>query len=172
MDFKKTFRTLGLSVGVLAITSFSYAGGFACVDTQEVMQKSTYAKELGDSINKKVQEVKQKLKSYETTLQNLQKEIESKAISKQAKKQKIKEYEDVRLKAIEYQQDAQKQLQAMQEKAGREFTQTLKTAVTNYAKSHNLEGVFDCNQMLYTGNLDITSTIIKTIDSVHNTTHK
>lgn len=60
----------------------------------------------------------------------------------------------------------------MQEKAGREFTQTLKTAVTNYAKSHNLEGVFDCNQMLYTGNLDITSTIIKTIDSVHNTTHK
>jgi len=68
---------------------------------------------------------------------------------------------------LEYQQDAQKELQAMQEKAGKEFTEGLKNVVTSYAKSHSLEGVFDCNQMLYTGNLDITPSIIKALDSAH-----
>ena len=167
-NLKKMLKASVLAVGLLSVLSASsYAGSFACVDTQEVMQKSTFAKSLGKSLNDKVSEIRKKLKSYETELQNLQREIESKAISKQAKKQKIKEYEDLRLKALEYQQDAQKELQAMQEKAGKEFTEALKNAVTSYAKSHNLEGVFDCNQMLYTGNLDITPSIIKTIDSAH-----
>ncbi|GAB6078343.1 OmpH/Skp family outer membrane protein [Hydrogenobaculum acidophilum] len=167
-NLKKMLKATALSVGLLSLMSLSsYAGDFACVDTQAVMQKSTFAKSLGKSLNEKVASIRKKLQAYEAELQNLQKEIESKAISKQAKKQKIKEYENVRLKALEYQQDAQKELQAMQEKAGKEFTEALKTAVTNYAKSHHLEGVFDCNQMLYTGNLDITSSIIKTLDSTH-----
>ncbi|MGC8677940.1 MAG: OmpH family outer membrane protein [Hydrogenobaculum sp.] len=165
-NLKKTLKASVLALALLSVLSASsYAGGFACVDTQEVMQKSTFAKSLGKSLNEKVNEIRKKLQAYEAELQNLQKEIESKAISKQAKKQKIKEYENVRLKALEYQQDAQKELQAMQEKAGEEFTEALKNAVTSYAKSHNLDGVFDCNQMLYTGNLDITSSIIKTLDS-------
>ncbi len=71
------------------------------------------------------------------------------------------------MKAVEYQQDAQKHIQELQEQAGREFTQTLQSAVSQYAKAHGLEGVFDCSQMLYTGNLDITPTIIKAIDSLH-----
>ncbi len=162
------FRLLTLGMLLVAGVS-SYANSFACVDTQEVMQKSTFAKSLGSSINQKVSEARQKLQTYEKQLQNLQKEIESKALSKQAKKQKIKEYEDVRLKAMEYQQDVQKEIQAMQEKAGKEFTNALKLAVNSYASSHHLEGVFDCNQMLYYKNLDITPTVIKAIDSAHTT---
>lgn len=166
-NLKKVLKATVLSVGLMSLSISSYAGGFACVDTQAVMQKSTFAKSLGKSLNDKVATIRNKLKGYETRLQNLQKEIESKAISKEAKKQKIKEYEDIRLKALEYQQDAQKELQAMQEKAGKEFTEALKNVVTNYAKAHNLEGVFDCNQMLYTGNLDITNNIINALDSSH-----
>ncbi len=169
MNIKKLLKNAVLSVGVLSLMSASsYAGNFACVDTQAVMQKSTFAKSLGKSLNDRVAQIKKKLQSYESQLQNLQKEIESKALSKQAKKEKIKEYENLRLQALEYQQDAQKELQSMQEKAGKEFTEALKTAVTNYAKSHNLEAVFDCNQMLYTADsIDITNTIIKALDSSH-----
>lgn len=164
---KNLKQALALIVMFVGMGGISYAGGFACVNTQKVMQTSTFAKSLGDSLNQKVSRVKAKLQGYENQLKNLQKEIESKALSKQAKQQKIKEYENVRLKAIEYQQDAQKELQAMQEKAGKEFTTALKNAVNQYAKSHSLEGVFDCNQMLYTGNLDITPAIIQDIDTSH-----
>ncbi|MGC8650674.1 MAG: OmpH family outer membrane protein, partial [Hydrogenobaculum sp.] len=88
-NLKKTLKASVLALGLLSVLSVSsYAGGFACVDTQEVMQKSTFAKSLGKSLNEKVAKIRKKLQAYEAELQNLQKEIESKAISKQAKKQK------------------------------------------------------------------------------------
>lgn len=154
-------------LGVLMASSFSLGATLGCVDMQKVITTSTKAKQANEEINAKKLEYEKELQNYGKKLEKIQKELQNSALSEAAKQKKIKEFEAIRAKALEAQEKASKDINSFGTDLEKKLNKELREVIASYAKSHNIETVFDCNSLLYKGSVeDITDPVIKEFDSM------
>ena len=153
-------------VCTLALTGFSFsAQKFACVDTNRILQESKLVADAQKELREKLIEFQKKLSKKEQRLEELKKQIESKAISKQAKEEKIKEYQTVESEARELQTKAQKELNDMKQRFENMVYNRVKEAAEKLSKERNYSGVMDCGVFIYKDTeLDITTDVIRLVD--------
>lgn len=158
---------LALLMAVILMTGISYAvPNFACVDTNRILQESKLVADAQKELREKLIDYQSQLGKKEQQLEELKKQIESKAISQQAKEQKIKEYQKLESEARELQTKAQKELGEMKERLETMVYNRVKEAAEKLAKERGYTGVMDCGVFIYKDtNLDITTEIIKIVDA-------
>jgi len=151
--------------------TFAFAGlsfsaqKFACVDTNRILQESKLVADAQKELREKLVEFQKELSKKEQRLEELKKQIESKAISKQVKEQKIKEYQKVESEARELQTKAQKELNEMKQRFENMVYNRVKEAAQKISKERKYSGVMDCGVFIYKdAELDITTDVIKLVD--------
>jgi len=155
-----TMFLLVLSVGL------GYAQGkLACVDTNRILQESKLVAQAQKELRDKLIEYQTQLSSKEQKLQELKKQIESKALSQKAKEEKIKEYQKIESEARALQEKAQKELADMKQRLENMVYNRVKEAAEKLAKERGFAGVMDCGVFIYKESaMDITTDIIRIID--------
>ncbi len=147
--------------------SFS-AVKLACVDTTTLLKDSKRVKEAQDKLRAKVIEFQKELEAKRRRLEELKKQIESKAISQQAKEEKIKEYQRIEAEGFELQQKAQREIASLKEQLENQVLEEVKKVVEQVAVQKGYDGVIDCAVFLYRDNKigDITSEVLNALDSM------
>ncbi len=151
---------------LVGFVTFSFAQvRIACVDTNRILQESKLVAQAQGELRGKLMEYQSKLSKKERRLEELKKQIESKAISQKAKEEKIKEYQKVESEARALQEKAQRELQEMKERLETMVYNRVKEAAEKIAKERNLMGVMDCAVFIYKDpEIDITTEVIKMVD--------
>ncbi len=126
------FKFLATVFASIFIVSISFAGKVAIIDMQQVIKESKAGKEVQETLNKKVEELK--------------KEIEKKQASGE-KQENLQKY------VFEKQQE----LNQLREKMASNFMDMLKKAVSEFAKKYNYDLVLDQSPIIY-GNKDLNKT--------------
>ncbi len=154
-------------LSMFLIVGFVYADPkFACVDTNRILQESKLVADAQKELREKLIEYQKKLSKKEQKLDELKKQIESKAISQKVKEQKIKEYQKEESEARELQTKAQKELNEMKQRLESMVYNRVKEAAEKLAKERGYTGVMDCGVFIYKdATLDITTEIIKLVDA-------
>ncbi len=153
-----------LTVGVFGL-SFAQSK-FACVDTNRILQESKLVATAQGELRGKLIEYQSKLSKKEQRLEELKKQIESRAISQKVKEEKIKEYQRIESEARELQEKAQKELGEMKQRLETMVYNRVKEAAEKLAKERGYTGILDCGVFIYKeSDIDITTEIIKIIDA-------
>jgi outer membrane protein len=151
----------------LLVSGFSFAQAkFTCIDTNRILSESKLVAEAQGELRSKLMEYQNKLKKKEKRLEELKKQIESKAISEKVKEKKIKEYQKIESEARELQEKAQRELTEMRQRLENMVFNRVKEASEKIAKERGLAGILDCGAFIYRDpELDITTEVIKLIDA-------
>lgn len=150
---------------ILAIGGISYGQSFACVDTNRILQESKLVAQAQGELRDKLLEFQSQLTQKEQKLEELKKQIESKAISQKVKEEKIKEYQKIESEARELQQKAQEELENMKQRLEAMVYNRVREAAEKLAKKKGLAGVMDCAVFLYREpDMDVTTEIIRIMD--------
>ncbi|WP_457601375.1 OmpH family outer membrane protein [Hydrogenivirga sp.] len=154
-------------LSVVLLTGFSYAGGkLACVDTNRILQESKLVADAQKELREKLVQYQKELSKKEQKLDELKKQIESKAISQKVKEEKIKQYQKLEAEAREIQAKAQKELGEMKQRLENMVYNRVKEAAEKLAKEKGYVGVMDCGVFIYKeSDMDITTEIIKLVDA-------
>ncbi|WP_333785108.1 OmpH family outer membrane protein [Thermocrinis sp.] len=149
------------------LSSLSFAQQkFACIDPNRILQESQTAKKAQEGLRNKFQFYQNQLDEMGKKLEELKKQIESKAISQKMREEKIKEYQKLEAEAIELQQKAQKELNELRIKTEDELTKKIKEISEDISKKANFTGVLDCSVFVYrSAEIDITDEVIKRLDA-------
>jgi Skp family chaperone for outer membrane proteins len=172
MSLKKVTAVGGL---VLAFGLLSGAPANAtelvCVNNQEILEISTYAKHIQQLVQQKEQELKkqleQKVQPLQQKLMAIQQQIQSGLLSQEAVKQKqqeaLKIQQQIQQLVIETQQEYQKFAQEQFDK----LTQLEKAALKALSKTLGFKSVIDCRAFIYyTPEVDITEQTAKVMDQL------
>ncbi len=152
---------------LIAIGGFSHAEAkFTCIDTNRILSESKLVADAQGELRTKLVEYQNKLKKKEKKLEELKKQIESKAISKKVKEKKIQEYQKLESEARKLQEKAQRELTEMRQRLENMVFNRVKEASEKIAKERGLAGILDCGAFIYRDpDLDITTEVIKLIDA-------
>lgn len=147
---------------------FGFSAGevkFACVDTNRILQESKLVASAQGELRSKLAEYQGKLSEKERKLAELKKQIESKAISQQAREKKIKEYQKIEAEWRELQEKAQRELTEMKERLENMVYNRVKEAAEKIAREKGFAGIIDCSVFIYRdASIDVTTEIIRMID--------
>ncbi len=158
--------TLALLFTIFLIGSAYGQGKIACVDTNRILQESKLVAQAQKELRDKLIEFQTQLSAKEKKLEELKKQIESKAISQKAKEEKIKEYQRIESEARTLQEKAQKELADMKQRLENMVYNRVKEAAEKLAKEKGYTGVMDCAVFIYReSEMDITTEVIKLIDA-------
>ena len=159
-------RTFALLFTIFLIGIAYGQGKIACVDTNRILQESKLVAQAQKELRDKLIEYQTQLSGKEKKLQELKKQIESKAISQKAKEEKIKEYQRIESEARTLQEKAQKELADMKQRLENMVYNRVKEAAEKLAKEKGYTGVMDCAVFIYReSEMDITTEVIKLIDA-------
>jgi len=149
------------------LSSLSFAQQkFACIDPNRILQESQTARKAQEGLRNKFQFYQKQLDEMGKKLEDLKKQIESKAISQKMREEKIKEYQKLEAEAVELQQKAQKELNELRIKTEDELTKKVKEISEDISRKANFTGVLDCNVFVYrSAEIDITDEVIKRLDA-------
>ncbi len=150
----------------LSLTGLSLAQPkLACIDTNRILQESKLVASAQGELRSKLVEYQGKLSQKEKRLEELKKQIESKAISQKAKEEKIKEYQRIEAEWRELQEKAQRELAEMKQRLENMVYNRVKEAAERIAKERGLVGIMDCGVFIYRDpDMDITTEVIRMID--------
>ncbi|HIC97689.1 MAG TPA: OmpH family outer membrane protein, partial [Aquificaceae bacterium] len=84
---------------------------FACIDTNRILNESKLVAQAQKELRDKLLEYQKLLGDKEKKLEELRKQIESKAISQKVKEEKIKEFQKIESEARTLQERAQRELE-------------------------------------------------------------
>lgn len=157
---------LGRLAILLLVAGMGYAQvKLACVDTNRILQESKLVAQAQKELREKLTEYQKKISGKEQRLEDLKKQIESKAISQSAREEKIKEYQRVEAEARDLQEKAQRELGEMKERLENMVFNRMREAAEKLARDRGYTGVMDCAVFLYREpGMDITTEIIRMID--------
>ncbi len=152
-------------IGTLFILGFASAK-IACVDTNRILAESKLVAKAQAELRSKLEEYRLQLTEKEKRLEELKKQIESKAISQKAKEEKIKEYQKIENEVRQLQAKAQAELNQMKQRLENMVFNRVKEAAEKVAHEKGYSGVVDCAVFLYReASMDITTEIIELIDA-------
>lgn len=138
---------------------------FACVDTNRILQESKLVAQAQSELRGKLIEYQTQLSEKEKKLEELKKQIESKAVSQKVKEEKIKEYQKIESEARQVQEKAQKELGEMKQRLETMVFNRVKEAAEKLAKEKGYTGVMDCGVFIYKDpDIDITTEVIQLVD--------
>ncbi len=159
-------RAFLYAVVYLAFIGVSFSSvGFTCIDTNRILSESKLVAEAQNELRNKLLQFQQELRKKEEKLQELKKQIDSKALSETVKEKKREEYRKVEREARELQEKAQKELNDMRQRLENMVFNRVKEASEKLAREKGYKGVLDCGAFIYRDpELDITTEVIKIID--------
>ena len=164
--FLKTFLVLS-TAGVVT----SYGLEFVCVNGDELIKESRYAQKLKQEVAKKREEMlkqfRERAKELVTKIRQIQTELNSGMLSKDAKEEKQKELvklqQELQMLQFTLQQEAQKYITAQLQK----LDKLTKSALKALAKVKGFKVAYDCNALLYYDpSIDITDEVAKILDQL------
>ena len=139
---------------------------FACIDPNRILQESQTARKAQEELRSKFQFYQKQLDEKAKKLEELKKQIESRAISQKMREEKIREYQKLETEAMEFQQKAQKELTELRIKTEDELTKKIKEISEDISKKANFTGVLDCSVFVYrSAEIEITDEVIKRLDA-------
>jgi len=163
------YKSAFLYLLFVILFNFSFSAvKIACVDTNVLLKDSKRVKEAQDKLRAKVMEYQRELEAKRRRLEELKRQIESKAISKQAKEEKIKEYQRIEAEGFELQQKAQREIASLREQLETQVLEEVRKVVKQVAVKKGYDGVIDCAVFLYRDEKigDITSEVLNALDSL------
>jgi len=138
---------------------------FACIDTNRILNESKLVAQAQKELRDKLLEYQKLLGDKEKKLEELRKQIESKAISQKVKEEKIKEFQKIESEARTLQEKAQRELEEMRRRLESMVFSRVKEASEKLARERGLSGVLDCAAFIYKeSDIDITTRVIEMID--------
>jgi len=138
---------------------------FVCVDPGRILQESKLVKEKEAKLRSSVEQYQKQLDEKNKKLEELKKQIESKAISQKVREEKIKEYQKIEAEGMELQQKAQKELSELRAKIEEELLAKVRSISEELAKKQGFTGILDCSAFVYkTADMDITAEVIQRLD--------
>ncbi len=150
---------------LLVLLSFGFSFKLACINTNEVLSKSTYFAKLQQEYRKEVLRLRDELTQLKDKIDDLKGKIDSGLLSEKAKEEKLKEYMELQEKYRKLQEEARKKLLSFQRELRERLLERLKRVLSKISKEKALSGVLDCQVLLYKGEvLDITDEVIKGLD--------
>ncbi len=157
---KKTFLLLAIFIAP-AIAEQK----FMCVDPGRILQESKLVKTKETQLRSKVEDYQKQLDQINRRLEDLKKQIESKAIAQKVREEKIKEYQRLESEGLELQQKANKELSELKGKMEEEIGTKVKAIAEEIGKKQGLTGIIDCSALLYRSpEIDITQEVIQRLD--------
>ena len=155
-----------IALTVIAFISLTFAQvKFACVDTNRILQESKLVAQAQSELRGKLVEYQKQISDKQKKLEELKKQIESKAISQKVKEEKIKEYQRIESEARQVQEKAQKELGEMKQRLETMVFNRVKEATEKLAKEKGYTGVMDCGVFIYKDpEIDITTEVIQLVD--------
>jgi outer membrane protein len=159
---------VGLSVRTFAQ---SPDGKIGVVDLQRVIDSSEKGKQAQAEVQKKGDELSQKVKAMEDELQAMKADIEkqSVALTPEAKQEKLDALEK---KDVEYQRfvkDAQAEFRKAEQRALKDLYDQIRQLVVKYGKDNNYAVIIEVQTVIYRADaVDITNEIIKVYNSAPN----
>ena len=158
-------------LGAVSLPQMVQAQKLVCVNGDELLKESHYAKELKEQLSKKkaelIKKYQQKAQELIAKLKSLQKELSSGLLSEDAQKQKQQEFtklqQQLQMLQMEAQQEAQKYITEQLQK----LDKLTRTALKVLAKTIGFDAAMDCNALLYhSPKIDITPEVAKVIDQL------
>ncbi len=154
---------------LLFVFSFSFISmaqeKFAYVDIQKIMNESKKGEKFRKEIEQKLEYYKKKAGELESKAKQIQKQMESPALSEKGKKKKEEELKQLEQEFMLLQQKAQMEIQQMKAEAEKKMLEDIKRIVKKYAEKNNIDIVFlggEFSGLLYADrSLDITDIILK-----------
>jgi Skp family chaperone for outer membrane proteins len=170
MNLKKLAAFGGVILG-LGLVGKGYAAELVCVNNQEVLKVSSYAKSVQEQILKKKQEMmeefKKKLEPLKQQMEALQKQIQSGLLSQEAVEEKRKELAKLQQQMQLLMMQAQQEYMRYAEEQYQKLTQLEQAALKALEKTLGFKAVVDCQQLLYySPEIDITNQTAKVIDQL------
>ncbi len=157
-------KKLILLSAILSTLSFAQQK-FACIDANRILQESETAQKAQSELREKIQFYQRSLDEKARKLEELKRQIESRAISQRAREEKIREYQRIESEAFELQQRAQKELAEMKVNLEEELAKKVKDIVQDLSNKNGFTGVLDCSVFVYNApEIDITTEVIKRLD--------
>ena len=141
----------------------------AVIDMKEVLSSSTAGKKAQDIIERKMKSLQASFKSDETSLINLQKEMEKKgsAWSDSVKREKAAEFQQKRRGLAEKQENANKELKKLRELHVNPILKKLEDIVSEVAADGEYAVVLPRNVVLYSAtSVDITEKVVSELNKV------
>ncbi|MDD2465795.1 MAG: OmpH family outer membrane protein [Desulfobulbus sp.] len=141
----------------------------AVIDMKEVLSASTAGKKAQDIIEKKMKSLQASFKADETSLVNMQKDMEKKgsAWSDSVKREKAMEFQQKRRALAEKQDKANQELKKLREQNVNPILKKLEDIVGEVASAGGYSVVLPRNVVLYSANsVDITGKIIDELNKV------
>jgi outer membrane protein len=141
----------------------------AVIDMKEVLSTSQAGKKAQDIIERKMKSLQASFKSDETSLLNLQKEMEKKgsAWSDSVKREKALEFQQKRRTLVEKQEDANKELKKLRELHVNPILKKLEDIVSEVASNGGYSVVLPRNVVLYSAtSIDITGKVVSELNKV------
>ncbi len=158
-------------VAMLLFLGISFAQGkLACIDVNRILQESKLVAQAQKELRDKVLEIQKILSEKEQKLEELKKQIESKALSEKAREEKLKEFRSIENEIREIQERAGRELEEMRKRLENMVFNRVKEASEKIAKERGFIGVMDCSVFIYKESaIDITTEIINAIDKTVET---
>jgi outer membrane protein len=157
-------KRLILLSAILSTLSFAQLK-FACIDTNRILQESETAQKAQSELREKIQFYQRSLDEKAKKLEELKRQIESRAINQKAREEKIREYQKIESEAFELQQRAQKELAEMKANLEEELAKKVKDIAQDISKKNGFAGVLECSVFVYNApEIDITTEVIKRLD--------
>jgi outer membrane protein len=146
-------------------------GKIGVVDLQRVIDSSEKGKQAQAEVQKKGDELSQKVKAMEDELQAMKADIEkqSVALTSEAKQEKL---DAIEKKDVEYQRfvkDAQAEFRKAEQRALKDLYDEIRQIVVKYGKDNNYAVIMEIQMVIYRADaVDLTNEIIKVYNSAPN----
>ena len=166
-------KKLLLVTGFIGIGAASqvYATDLVCVNGDELMEQSNYAKEIKEKLQQRAQELQKqieaKVKEIQNRLSQLQKELQSGLLTKEAKEAKQKEFIKLQQELQMYQLQYQQQIRMYFQEEFKKLDALVKAALKALAQTEHYKAVANCKDLLYYDpSIDITQSVVKLVDQM------
>lgn len=156
---------IGLLLSIVTITNFSFAGNYAYVDIDRVMNESIKGKKYKEELEAKLKFYQNKAADINSKISQMQKQLSSPSISDKAKEQKREELRQLARDLQNLESQANNELAKMKADAETNMVKDIRDIVMGIAKKNNYDIVFYgglLSGVLYSNkNIDITDQVIK-----------
>lgn len=154
-----------LTTVIFIMVSFSYAGSYAYVDIDRVMNESAKGKKYKAELDAKLKYYQEKAKDLSDKIQQAQKQLSSPTLNDKAKEQKREELRQLARELQSLEAQANQELAKMKADAEAAMIKEIKDIVKSIAQKNNHDIVFYgglVSGILYANKgLDITDQVLK-----------
>lgn len=154
---------------VLFLTANSFAGNYAYIDIDKVMNESSKGKKYKADLEAKLKYYQEKAKELNEKIQQTQKQLSSPTLSDKAKEQKREELRQLARELQSLEAQANQELAKMKADAETAMIKEIKDIVKSIAQKNNYDIVFYgglVSGILYANKtLDITEQVLKEYNS-------